>query len=126
VAPASVGADAHKDHHQLHALAMNEGYRWKKKLFSEQGRVLLEKLPLAPWASRRRQGLLELLDRLNPTIEELTAAVEREAKKRPEVLRLMTHPGVGAHSTRLRVDHRNSDSVSTRQANRHARRDDSV
>src|ERR1017187_10000990 len=80
---------------QLQALAMNEGYRWKKKLFSEQGRALLEKLALAPWASRRRQELLELLDRLNPTIEELTAAVEREAKKRPEVLRLMTHPGVG-------------------------------
>jgi len=56
---------------------------------------LLEKLALAPWASRRRQELLELLDRLNPTIEELTAAVEREARKRPEVLRLMTHPGVG-------------------------------
>ena len=80
---------------QLQALAMNEGYRWKKKLFSEQGRTLLEKLALAPWASRRRQELLELLDRLNPTIEELTAAVEREARKRPEVLRLMTHPGVG-------------------------------
>jgi len=80
---------------QLHALAMNEGYRWKKKLFSEQGRVLLEKLSLAPWASRRRQELLELLDRMNPTIEELTAAVEREARKRPEALRLMTHPGVG-------------------------------
>jgi transposase len=29
---------------QLQALAMNEGYRWKKKLFSEQGRALLEKL----------------------------------------------------------------------------------
>src|SRR6202043_511805 len=80
---------------QLQALAMNEGYRWKKKLFSEQGRAQLEKLALAPWASRRRQELLELLDRLNPTIEELTAAVEREAKKRPEVLRRMTHPGVG-------------------------------
>jgi transposase len=80
---------------QLQALAMNEGYRWKKKLFSAQGRTLLEKLALAPWASRRRQELLELLDRLNPTIEELTAAVEREARKRPEVLRLMTHPGVG-------------------------------
>src|ERR1039457_1388688 len=25
---------------QLQALAMNEGYRWKKKLFSEQGRAL--------------------------------------------------------------------------------------
>jgi transposase len=80
---------------QLQALAMNEGYRWKKKLFSEQGRAQLEKLALAPWASRRRQELLELLDRMNPTIQELTAAVEQEASKRPEVLRLMTHPGVG-------------------------------
>ena len=62
---------------QLQALAMNEGYRWKKKLFSEQGRAQLEKLTLAPWASRRRQELLELLDRMHPTIEELTAAVER-------------------------------------------------
>jgi len=33
---------------------------------------------------------LELLDRMNPTIEELTAAAEQEARKRPEVLRLMT------------------------------------
>src|SRR6202034_4386252 len=80
---------------QLQALAMNEGYRWKKKLFSEQGREQLEKLALAPWASRRRQELLELLDRLHPMIEELTAAAEQEAKKRPEVARLMTHPGVG-------------------------------
>jgi transposase len=38
---------------------------------------------------------LDLLDRLNPTIEELTAAAEQEARKRPDVLRLMTHPGVG-------------------------------
>lgn len=56
---------------------------------------MLEKLALAPWASRRRKELLEWLDRLNPSIEELTAAVEREARKRPDVLRLMTHPGVG-------------------------------
>jgi transposase len=81
---------------QLQALAMNEGRRWKKKLWSEQGRAELEKLGLAPWASRRRKELLELLDRLNPSIEELTAAADREARKRPEVMRLMTHPGVGA------------------------------
>jgi len=80
---------------QLQALAMNEGQRRKKKLWSEQGRAQLEKLPLATWASRRRKDLLELLDRMNPTIEALSAAVEQEAKKRPEVLRLMTHPGVG-------------------------------
>jgi transposase len=80
---------------QLQALAMNEGQRWKKKLWSEQGRAMLEKLALAPWASRRRKELLELLDRLDPSIEELTAAVEQAARKRPDVLRLMTHPGVG-------------------------------
>jgi transposase len=80
---------------QLQALAMNEGKRWKSKLFSQQGRVEFEKLALAPWASRRRSELLELLDRLSPSIEELTTAVQQEVNKRPEALRLMTHPGVG-------------------------------
>jgi len=80
---------------QLQALAMNEGQRWKKKLWSEQGRAQLDKFPLFPWASRRRNDLLELLDRLDPKIAELTIAVEQEARKWPEVLRLMTHPGVG-------------------------------
>ena len=74
---------------------MNKGYRWKKTLFSEQGRSQLEKLWLAPWASRRWKELLELLDQLDAKIAELTAAVEQEANQRPEVLRLMTHPGVG-------------------------------
>jgi len=80
---------------QLQALAMNEGKRWKSKLFSQPGRAEFEKLALAPWASRRRRELLELLDRLNPSIEELTTAAEQEVNKRPEALRLMTHPGVG-------------------------------
>jgi transposase len=79
---------------QLQALAMNEGKRCRK-LWSAQGRAELEKLQLAPWASRRRQELLGLLDRLHPSIRELTAAVEQEASKHSEVLRLMTHPGVG-------------------------------
>jgi len=30
---------------QLQAVAMNEGYRWKKKLFSQQGRALLGVCP---------------------------------------------------------------------------------
>src|SRR5262249_40942779 len=57
---------------QLQALAMNEGKQWKSKLWSEPGRAAFE---LAPWASRRRKELLELLDRLDPSIEELTVAV---------------------------------------------------
>jgi transposase len=80
---------------QLQAVALNEGLRRKKALWREAGRKQLESFRLAPWASRRRRDLLELLDRLNPTIAELTQAVEQEVEKCPEAKRLMTHPGVG-------------------------------
>jgi len=39
--------------------------------------------------------LRELLDRLNPTISELSQALEHAAHKFPEARRLMTHLGVG-------------------------------
>lgn len=81
---------------QLHAVALNEGVRRKKALWRPQGRAQLESLVLAPWASRRRQDMLQLLDQVDSTIAELTVAIEKEAEKRPEVVRLMTHPGVGA------------------------------
>jgi transposase len=81
---------------QLQAVALNEGLRSKKRLWRERGRQQLESFLLAPWASRRRRDLLELLDRLNPTIAELSQAVEQEVEKCPEAQRLMTHPGVGA------------------------------
>ena len=81
---------------QLQAVALNEGLRCKKRLFRADGGQQLESFQLAPWASRRRRELLELRDRLNPTIAELSQAVEREAEKCPEAQRLMTHPGVGA------------------------------
>ena len=50
---------------------------------------------MAPWASRRRQDLLDLLDQLTPKIQELTRALEEEVEKRPVTRLLMTHPGVG-------------------------------
>jgi len=80
---------------QLQAVALNEGLRCKKRLWRERGRQQLESFRLAPWASRRRRDLLELLDRLNPSIAELSQAVEREVEKYPEAQRLATHPGVG-------------------------------
>ncbi len=80
---------------QLHYLAMSQGVCRKGKLWSARGRQELEGLRLGRWASRRRQELLELLDGLEPRIEELDAAVEAEAERRPEVVRLMTQRGVG-------------------------------
>jgi transposase len=81
---------------QLQAVALNEGLRCKKRLWREAGREQLESFPLARWASRRRRDLLEVLDRLNPTIVELSQAIEQEAEKCPAAQRLRTHPGVGS------------------------------
>jgi transposase len=67
-----------------------------ERLWREAGREQLEAFRLAPWASRRRCDLLELVDRLNPTIAELTQAIEQEVEKCPEAQRSRTHPGVGA------------------------------
>jgi transposase len=80
---------------QLHGLAMGQGVCRKKKLFTAQGREELEKLSLGPWASRRRQELLSMLDQLNPAIEELDRAVQQAAESQADAVRLMTHPGVG-------------------------------
>jgi transposase len=80
---------------QLQAIAMNEGIRRKRGLWTRRGRAQLEELSLPSWTSRRRQELLELLDRFDPNIEQLTEAVRQEAERRPEVERLQTHPGVG-------------------------------
>ena len=79
---------------QLQAVALNEGLRCKKRLWRSE-RQRLESFPLAPWASRRRHELLELLDRLNPTIADLSQAVQQEVEKCSEAQRLATHPGVG-------------------------------
>jgi transposase len=80
---------------QLHVVALNEGLRRKKALWRPAGRKELEAIALAPWASRRRQDVLELLDQLTPKIQELTRALEEEVQKRPVTRLLMTHPGVG-------------------------------
>ena len=80
---------------QLQAIAMNEGIGRKRGLWTKKGRVQLESLPLPAWTTRRRQELLELLDRFDPNIDQLSQAIEQEAGRMPEVQRLQTHPGVG-------------------------------
>ena len=61
---------------QLRAVALNEGLRCRSG------------------CSGKRDG--GVLDRLTPTIVELTQAIEQEVEKCPEAQRLQTYPGVGA------------------------------
>lgn len=80
---------------QLHGLAIGQGLCRKTKLWSKVGRRELDALVLDPWANRRRQELLQLLDQLNPWIADLDRAVMNEARSRPEAVQLMQEPGVG-------------------------------
>jgi len=80
---------------QLHFLAMSQGLCRKKKLFTHKGRHELAGLALGPWASRRREELLKLLDQVEPSIAELDRAVLQQANRREDAVRLMTHPGIG-------------------------------
>ena len=80
---------------QLHFLAMSQGLCRKSKLWSERGREELESLSLGPWARRRRQELLALLDQLQPQIAELDVAVAQAAAADPAAVDLMTQKGVG-------------------------------
>jgi transposase len=100
---------------QLQALAMNEGQRLKSKLWSTQGRAVLEKLALrslgqpAPARVVGAAGLDESEDRgvnrsRRARSEEATrrAATDDPSWRRPD------------HGTRLRIDHRNSCALSSR------------
>jgi transposase len=80
---------------QLQALAINQGLRLRHRLWTRAGRQQLEALELMPYAAQRRQDLLNLLDQMERDIAPLDQAVEREALARPQVVLLMTHPGVG-------------------------------
>ena len=80
---------------QLQAMALSGGVQKKYKLWTRAGRQELEQLPLLPYAAERRKRLLEALDRGEAEIAELDRRVSEEARRRPEAVKLMTHPGVG-------------------------------
>jgi transposase len=79
----------------LQHLAMNQGLLKKHKLWSKAGQQALRELPLAPWASRRREDLLKLKSELDEKISLLDQAAEEAAAKNEQACLLMTQPGVG-------------------------------
>ena len=104
---------------QLHVVALNEGVRRKKALWRPAGRSQLESLLLAPWASRRRQDLLDLLDQLTPKIHELSARVGRDRGDANGSSTIANASRSGAaDSLSIRTRHWNPRAFPVRQANR--------
>lgn len=79
----------------LQHLALNQGLQRKKRLWSVAGQKQLCALPLAPWASRRREDLLKMMSELDAKIDLLDQAVMEAAEKNEKAKLLMTQPGVG-------------------------------
>jgi transposase len=84
-----------RNKNQLQAMALGQGVQKKRKLWSQAGRRELEKLELLPYATARRDRLLQQLDQLEQEIAQLDRQVEKEVKQRAAAVRLMSHPGVG-------------------------------
>src|SRR5882724_9641574 len=79
----------------LQAIALNHALRHGHALWSPAGQKALQALALSRYSSQRRDELLHLYLQLQKRIKELDRQVEEEAKRRPQALRLLTHPGVG-------------------------------
>jgi len=79
----------------LQHLAMNQGVLKKHKLWSVAGQKVLRELPLASWASRRREDLLKMMSELDAKVDLLDQAVSEAAEKNEKARLLMTQPGVG-------------------------------
>src|SRR5215472_4050782 len=73
---------------QLQALAMNEGVQRKHKLWSKKGQEELRGLSLGPWASVRRQDLLDLHQELDDKIAVLDQCLQQQVEQHAEVGRL--------------------------------------
>jgi transposase len=79
----------------LQAMALTNGLRRGRSLWSQEGQDAIASLPLGPHAAHRRTALQALYRELDADINALDKRVLEQALERPEARRLMTHPGVG-------------------------------
>src|SRR5215472_2555975 len=79
----------------LQAIALNHALRKGASLWSTAVQKALQRLPLPPYTSQRRNQLVSLYAALQKRIQELDRQVEEQARQRPQARRLLTHPGVG-------------------------------
>jgi len=95
VAPASVGADAHANHESTAGAGHERRLSLEEEAVQRTRTSAVREALVGSLGQSAAARVVGVTGPYESTIEELTAAVDREAKKRADVLRLMTHPGVG-------------------------------
>lgn len=80
---------------QLQHIALNQGLQKKSKLWSQEGQQWLKKLELDPWTQRRRDDLLQMLEKLDQQVKQMDLEATKAAAARKDAQLLMSHPGVG-------------------------------
>src|SRR5271157_1335765 len=102
---------------QLQALAINEGLRLRRGLWSRKGQAQLQALALPYWSEQKRSDLLALLADLQRRGALLDQAVEAAAAASPVVGCLRQQRGVGSGSgLGLRAHHPGSHALSNQPA----------
>ncbi len=81
---------------QLQALAINEGLRLRRGLWTRKGQAQLQALALPSWGEQKRRDLLALLADLQQRGAQLDQAVAAAAQASPVVRCLRQQRGVGA------------------------------
>jgi len=80
---------------ELQHLAMNQGVTKRQKRGARQARRWLRELPLAPWASRRREDLFKVRGMLDEQIALLDVAVKESSREEREGSTADDAAGVG-------------------------------
>lgn len=80
---------------ELQHLALNQGMQKERHLWSVRRRADFQSLPLARWASQRREDLLSVRSLLESQVEKLDRAVEQVAAGNRQAQLLLTQSGVG-------------------------------
>ncbi|HET8925365.1 MAG TPA: IS110 family transposase [Candidatus Acidoferrum sp.] len=79
----------------LQAIALANGLRRGRSLWSHDGQAKIAFLPLLPHTAYRRSSLQAMYQMMESEIEKLTQQVAEQAGRRSGAQQLMTHPGVG-------------------------------
>src|SRR5580692_2412051 len=95
VAPASAGADAHADHESVAGIGHERGLSPEEKTIQRTGASTVREARLSSLGESAPARVAGTAGPYESGHRGVNGRCRAGSRKRPEVMRLMTHPGVG-------------------------------